>query len=493
MVRIVLDEGHLDDFYRHAKLNDDAYTHGLGGTLHFLVTLQPLKPTRLRGVRFFNHTTKEYTMSEHSQHFETVALHTGYSPDATHSRAVPLHQTACYTFDNAEHAANLFGLKEFGNIYTRLMNPTNDVFEKRVAELEGGVAALALSSGHSAVACTVFTLCQAGDHIVSSTDLYGGTLSLFTHTLKRLGIEVTFVSPNNLAEWEAAIKPNTKLFFAESLPNPRLEIVDLEPIAELGKQHGIPLAVDNTIPTPYLCKPIEHGAAIVIHSATKFIGGHGLSIGGIVVDSGNFDWDASGRFDILTASEPAYHGLEFTKAFGNLAFILRARTVTLRDFGFALSPFNGWTFIQGLETLALRVERHSQNALKVAQWLEAHPEIEWVNYAGLESSRTYHLNAKYMPKGQGAVLGFGIKQGAEAAKVVVENAKLASHVANIGDTKTLIIHPASTTHSQQSPEEQYAAGLAPNYVRVSVGIEHVDDIIADLEQAISAATKQFAM
>jgi O-acetylhomoserine (thiol)-lyase len=420
-------------------------------------------------------------------HAETIALHAGYQPDATHSRAVPLHQTTSYTFDSSEHAANLFGLKEFGNIYTRLMNPTNDVFEKRIAELEGGVAALALASGHSAVVCTVLTLCQAGDHIVSSSDLYGGTLSLFTHSLKRLGIEVTFVSSNNIAEWEAAIRPNTRLFFAETLPNPRLEIVDIEPIAQLGKQHGIPLAVDNTIPTPYLLKPIEHGASIVIHSATKFIGGQGLSIGGVIVDAGTFDWAASDRFPLITNPEPAYHNLNFAEAFGKLAFILRARTVTLRDFGFALSPFNGWTFIQGLETLALRMERHSQNALQVAQWLEAHPHVESVRYPGLSSSRTAHLNAKYLPKGHGAVVGFLVKGGQQVAQAVVENTKLASHLANIGDTKTLIIHPASTTHSQQSEQEQFDAGLAPNYVRLSVGLEHIDDIIADLEQAITKA------
>jgi O-acetylhomoserine (thiol)-lyase len=427
-----------------------------------------------------------------SQHLETLALHAGYTPDATNARAVPLHQTTSYVFDSAEHAANLFGLKAFGNIYTRLMNPTNDVFEQRVAALEGGAAALALASGHSAVACTIFTLCQAGDHIVSSADLYGGTLSLFTHSLKRLGIEVTFVSSNNLAEWEAAIRPNTRLFFAETLPNPRLEIVDIEPIATLGKQHGIPLVVDNTIPSPHLLKPIQHGASIVIHSATKFLGGQGLSIGGVIVDSGTFDWKASGRFPLITEPEPAYHGLVFAEAFGNLAFILRARTVTLRDFGFALSPFNGWTFIQGMETLALRMERHSQNALALAQWLEAHPEVEWVSYPGLKSSRTAHLIEKYLPTGQGAILGFGVKKGQATAQAIVENTQLASHLANIGDTKTLIIHPASTTHSQQTEAEQHAAGLAPNYIRISVGLEHIDDIIADIEQAIARAVQGVA-
>jgi len=424
-------------------------------------------------------------MSENQspQHFETTALHAGYTPDATNSRAVPLHQTTSYVFNDSQHAADLFGLKAFGNIYTRLMNPTNDVFEQRIAQLEGGVAALALASGHSAVVATILTIAQAGDHIVAATDLYGGTLSLLTHSLKRLGITTTFVSANSISEWEEAIQPNTKLFFAESLPNPRLEVVDLEPIANLGKAHGIPLVVDNTIPTPYLLRPIDFGASIVIHSATKFIGGQGLSIGGVIVDSGTFDWVSSGRFPLLTDPEDAYHGLKFTEAFGNLAFILRARTVTLRDFGFALSPFNGWTFIQGLETLALRIERQSDNALKLAKWLEAHAEVEWVKYPGLASSRTAHLNAKYLPKGQGAVLGFAVKQGSKAAQALVENTKLASHLANIGDTKTLIIHPASTTHSQQSDAEQVAAGIAPNFVRISVGIEHIDDIIADLSQA----------
>jgi O-acetylhomoserine (thiol)-lyase len=418
----------------------------------------------------------------------TQALHAGYIPDpSTGSRAVPLYQTASYVFKNSEHAANLFALKEFGNIYTRLMNPTNDVLEQRIAALEGGVAALATASGHSAVVGTVLTLAKAGDEIVASTDLYGGTVNLFTHTLSRLGITVRYVSPNDIAQWEAAITPRTKLFFTESLGNPKLDIVDLEPIATLGRAHGIPLVVDNTVPTPFLMKPFDFGAAIVVHSATKFIGGQGTSLGGLIVDGGNFDWAASGRFPEFTDPDPSYHGLKFAETFGAITFIIRARVLTLRDYGFALSPFNGWTFIQGLETLELRMARHSQNALALAQFLEAHPAVSWVNYPGLASSATAHLQAKYLPHGAGAIIGFGVKGGKAAAQKVVESVKLFSHLANIGDTKSLIIHPASTTHSQLDETEQLAAGVTPDFIRLSVGLEALDDIKADLGQALGVA------
>lgn len=422
--------------------------------------------------------------------FETQALHTGYSPEpTTRSQAVPLYQTTSYTFEDSQHAADLFALKQFGNIYTRLMNPTTDVFEKRMAALEGGIAALGVSSGQAAITLTILTLCKAGDEIVSSAELYGGTLSLFAHTLKRLGIKVTFVPSNDLQAWKEAITPQTKVLYCESLGNPKLQIVDMEAIANLGKEHGIPLVVDNTVPTPFLVKPIDFGAAIVIHSATKFIGGHGTSIGGVIVDSGRFDWAASGRFPEFTEPEPAYHGLRFWDTFGALTFILRVRTLTLRDMGSALSPFNAWMFLQGLETLPLRIQRHSENALAVAQWLEQQPEVAWVNYPGLANSESVSLKAKYMPKGQGAIVGFGVKGGAETAKAVVSNAKLLSHLANIGDSRSLIIHPASTTHSQQSSEELEKAGVSPDYIRLSIGLETVDDILADLKQAIQAASR----
>jgi O-acetylhomoserine (thiol)-lyase len=418
--------------------------------------------------------------------FETLALHAGYTPDSiTHSRAVPLYQTTSYTFESSQHAADLFALKQFGNIYTRLMNPTTDVFEKRIAALEGGVGALATASGKAAIVTTILTLCQTGDEIVASTDLYGGTISLFSQSLKRLGINVTYVSPNDITAWEQAITPKTKLFFVESVGNPKLEIIDLEPIATLGRKHGIPLVVDNTVPTPYLLKPFQFGAAIVIHSATKFIGGQGTAIGGVIVDGGNFDWEASGRFPDFVNPEPAYHGLKFWETFGSLTFILRARVLVLRDYGATLSPFNAWSFIQGLETLAVRIERHSQSALQVAQWLEAHPAVAWVNYPGLASSKTANLKAKYLPKGQSAVIGFGVKGGATVAKALVETVTLFSHLANIGDSKSLILHPASTSHSQLTPEQLAGAGVSADYVRLSIGLEDPADLLADLETALA--------
>ena len=428
-------------------------------------------------------------MTESFNGFSTIAIHAGHSPDQdTKSRAVPLYQTTSYTFDDTAHAADLFGLRQFGNIYTRIMNPTTDVLEQRMAALEGGVAALAVASGQAAETLTILTLAQAGDEIVASTDLYGGTVSLFSHTLPKLGIKVRFVPPDDFSAWESAVTDKTKAFFVEGIGNPKLEILDIEGIAAIGKKNGIPLIVDNTVTTPYLLNPIAHGAAIVVHSATKFIGGHGTSIGGIIVDSGQFDWAGSGRFQAFLEPDPAYHGLKFHETFGDLTFILRARVLGLRDMGAALSPFNSWTFLQGLETLSLRMERHSDNALKVAKYLEEHRCIEWVRYPGLASSPTYPLREKYLPKGQGALVGFGIRGGKETAVQFIENCKLFSHLANIGDAKSLVIHPASTTHEQLTPEEQLASGVTPDFVRLSVGIENIEDIIADLEQALDACT-----
>ena len=427
-------------------------------------------------------------MTEEFKGFGTKALHSGHSPDAeTRARAVPIYQTTSYTFEDTGHAADLFRLRQFGNIYTRIMNPTTDVLEKRVAALEGGAAALATASGQAAETLALLTLANAGDPIVSSTDLYGGTVSLLTHTFSKLGIEVSFVPPDDLSAWEGAIKENTKAFFIEGIGNPKLDVIDLAPVAELGKRHGIPTVVDNTVTTPFLLRPFEHGAAIVIHSATKFIGGHGTSIGGLIVDSGNFDWAGSGRFQAFVDPEPAYHGLKFVEAFGNLAFILRARVLGLRDMGAAMSPHNAWLFLQGLETLHLRMERHSQNALQVAKFLEEHSCVSWVRYPGLTTSPTYQLAQKYLPKGQGALVGFGIRGGKESAVTFIENLKLFSHLANIGDAKSLVIHPATTTHEQLTEEEQLAAGVTDDFIRLSVGIEDIEDIMADLDQALKTA------
>jgi O-acetylhomoserine (thiol)-lyase len=424
-------------------------------------------------------------MSDNLKGFATKAVHWGHTPDQdTKSRAVPLYQTTSYTFDDTEHAAELFGLRKFGNIYTRIMNPTTDVLEQRVAALEGGVAALAVASGQAAETLTILTLARAGDEIVASTDLYGGTVSLFRHTLSRLGITVHFVSPNDIDAWEAAVTSKTKAFFVESIGNPKLEIIDLEKIAAVGQRHGVPLVVDNTVTTPYLLNPIAHGAAIVVHSATKFIGGHGTSIGGIIVDSGTFDWPASGRFSDFLEPDPSYHGLKFYETFGNLTFILRARVLGLRDMGAAMSPFNAWTFLQGLETLALRMRQHSDNGIAVAKFLKQHACVEWVRYPGLDTSPTAALREKYLPRGQGALVGFGIRGGQAAAVKFIESCRLFSHLANIGDAKSLVIHPASTTHEQLSAEEQADAGVTPDFVRLSVGIEDIEDIIADLDQAL---------
>lgn len=417
----------------------------------------------------------------------TRALHAGQIPDpATNARAVPIYQTTSYTFNSSEHAANLFALKEMGNIYTRLMNPTTDVLEKRLAELDGGVGALALASGSAAITLAILNLAKAGDNIISSSYLYGGTYNLFHHTFARMGITVKFVDTSNPAEVAAAIDDNTKAVYTETIGNPKNNVDDFEALARVAHDNGLPFIVDNTVATPALFRPIEHGADIVCYSLTKFIGGHGTSIGGAVVDSGNFDW-SSGRFPEYTTPDPSYHGLVYHEALGNLAYILKMRITLLRDMGPCLSPFNAFQFLQGLETLHVRMPRHCENALKVARFLEDHPCVSWVNYPGLESHPDYDRARKYLPKGQGAILGFGIKGGAQAGAKFIDSVRLASHLANIGDAKTLVIHPASTTHQQLSPEEQLAAGVTPDFVRVSVGIEDVDDILADLDQALQAS------
>jgi O-acetylhomoserine (thiol)-lyase len=420
---------------------------------------------------------------------ETLALHAGQTPDpTTGSRAVPIYQTTSYQFRDTEHAANLFALKEFGNIYTRLMNPTTDVFEKRIAALDGGVGALAVASGQSAITYSILNLAQAGDEIVSADNLYGGTYNLFHHTLPRLGIKVVFVPSNDLAAIERAITPRTKAVYAESIGNPKLDVADIEGLSKVAHAAGIPLIIDNTV-SPFLVRPLEHGADIVVYSATKFIGGHGTSIGGVIVDGGKFDW-TNGKFPLISGPDPSYHGLDFVSALaplGNIAYIIKARVTLLRDIGAAVSPFNSFLFLQGLETLPLRMERHAQNALAVAKWLEKHPKVAWVNYPGLESSKEHARAQKYLPKGAGAILGFGVKGGLEAGRHFINALKLVSHLANVGDAKTLAIHPASTTHQQLSPEEQASTGVTPDYIRLSVGIEHVDDILADLEQALAGA------
>src|SRR6202789_374406 len=427
-------------------------------------------------------------MSEAKQQFATLAVHAGQAPDpATGARAVPIYQTTSYVFQDADHAGRLFGLKEFGNIYTRIMNPTTDVFEKRVAALEGGAAALATASGQAAETLVITTLAGAGDEIISTTSLYGGTYNLFHYTLPRLGITVRFVDADDFDGLRAAINSKTRAVYTESLGNPKLDVADIEQLAQIAHEHGLPLVIDNTTPSAALVRPIEWGADIVVNSATKFLGGHGTAIGGVIVDAGKFDWAASGRFKEFSAPDPSYHGLSYTEAFGPLAFILKARVQGLRDTGAALSPFNAFLLLQGLETLHLRLERHSQNALAVARHLERHPGIEWVNYPGLESSPYYARAQKYLPNGRGAIVTFGIKGGYEAGKKLIDGLELCSLLANIGDAKSLVIHPASTTHSQLSVEEQASTGVTPELVRLSVGIEDVRDILADLNDAIEVA------
>jgi O-acetylhomoserine (thiol)-lyase len=427
--------------------------------------------------------------------FETLQIHAGQEPaPGTNARAVPIYQTTSYTFDSAEHGAKLFALQEFGNIYTRIMNPTTDVFEKRVAALEGGVAALATASGHAAQFLAIINIAQAGDNIVSSSKLYGGTFNQFKVTLPRLGISAKLISADDLDEWKRAIDGKTKALFVETIGNPGFDIADLDGLARLAHDNRIPLVVDNTFAAAgYLCRPIDHGADVVVESATKWIGGHGTSIGGVIVDSGRFDWGASGKFPVFTQPSPGYHGLVFNDVFGpkgpfgNIQFIIRARVEGLRDVGPALSPFNSFLFLQGLETLSLRVQRHCDNTLALAKWLEAHPQVGWVSYPGLESHPHHQRARKYLRNGFGAVLCFGIKGGFAAGKKFIDSVKLASHLANVGDAKTLVIHPPSTTHSQLSEAEQHSAGVTPDQVRVAVGLEHIDDIKEDFAEAFAAA------
>jgi O-acetylhomoserine (thiol)-lyase len=422
--------------------------------------------------------------------FETRQIHAGQSPDSqTNARALPIYQTTAYTFRDTKHAADLFALAEPGNIYTRIMNPTQGAVEERVASLEGGVAALLLASGQAAETYAILNLAEAGDHIVSSPNLYGGTYNLFHYTLPRYGIEVTFVDdPDNLDSWKKAIRPNTKAFFGESIANPSNAILDIENIAKIAHENGIPLIVDNTVATPFLLRPIEFGADIVVHSATKYMGGHGTTVAGVIVDSGKFDWKKNAaKFPQYNTPDPSYGGLVYADALGELAYILRARIVLLRDFGAAVSPFNAFLIAQGLETLSLRMERHIQNAKAVATWLEKRSEVEKVNYASLDSHPHNKWAKKYTPAGSGAVLSFEIKGGIEAGKKFVEALELHSHVANIGDVRSLVIHPASTTHLQLTPQEQLAAGVTPGLIRLAVGIENIKDILADIEIGFNAA------
>lgn len=428
-------------------------------------------------------------MSNKEWALETIAVHGGQEVDpATRARAVPIYQTTSYGFKDTEHAANLFALKEPGNIYTRIMNPTQDVFEKRMADLEGGVGALATASGSAAIHLAILNICESGEEIVSAGALYGGTYNLFVHTMKKIGIKVHLVDGTKPEEFEKAITPKTKAIFAEMISNPQGDVLDIEAVAEIAHRHGLPLIVDATLTTPYLCRPLDYGADIVVHSATKFIGGHGTTISGVIVDGGKFDWN-NGKFPGLSEPDPSYHGLVYTEAVGNAAYITKARTQLMRDLGPAISPFNAFLLLQGLETLHLRMERHSQNALKVAEYLQNHDLVEWVSYAGLPNHRSHQLAKKYLPKGAGAILTFGIKGGMEAGKKFINALEMFSHVANVGDAKSLVIHPASTTHSQLTEEELVQAGVSPELIRLSVGIENVDDIIADLEQALQQSQK----
>ncbi len=420
--------------------------------------------------------------------FETLQVHAGQeTPDpATDARAVPIYATTSYVFKDSDEAAGRFGLTRGGNIYTRLMNPTSDVFEKRIAALEGGAAALATASGSAAITYAVQNIAVAGDHIVSSVNLYGGTYNLFAHTLREQGLTADFVDPSDPENFERAIKPNTKLLYAETLGNPNSDVIDIEAIAAVAHRHGIPLIVDNTFATPYLLRPIEHGADIVVHSATKFIGGHGTVMGGVVVDSGKFDWQASGKFPGLSQPNPSYHGVVFTEACGNLAYIMKLRTTLMRDQGATISPFNSFLLLQGLETLSLRVERHVENALRVVDYLKNHPQVERVNHPSLAAGRQKELYDRYFGNGAGSIFTFEIRGGAAAAKKFTESLSLFSLLANVADVKSLVIHPASTTHSQMSEEELLACGIRPNTVRLSIGTEHIDDILADLENGFSA-------
>ena len=424
-------------------------------------------------------------MTQENWNKETLAIHGGQEPDpVTGSTAVPIHQTTSFTFKSTEHAQNLFALAEEGNIYSRIMNPTNDVFEKRIALLEGGVGALGVGSGQAAITLSILNIAESGSEIIASTNLYGGTYNLFAVTFKKLGIKVNFVNPDDPENFKAAINENTKLIFAETIGNPRIDVLDIEAVSNIAHDNGIPLIVDNTFATPHLLQPIKHGADIVVHSATKFIGGHGTSIGGVIVDSGQFNWD-NGKFPGLVEPDPSYHGVSYARDVGAAAYITKARVQLLRDLGPALSPYNAHQFLLGLETLHLRVERHSENAQKVAEFLEAHDKVSWVNYPGLESNPYHELSNKYLPKGQGAILTFGVKGDVDSIANFVESLQLFSHLANVGDSKSLVIHPASTTHQQLSDEDHIASGVTKDLVRLSIGTESVDDIINDLEKALN--------
>jgi O-acetylhomoserine (thiol)-lyase len=423
----------------------------------------------------------------HTFGFTTRQLHAGYEPEpTTGSRAVPIYQTSAYDLQSTERASRLFSLQETGNIYTRIGNPTSNVLERRMADLEGGIGALEVSSGHAAQATAIFAICEAGDHIVSASTLYGGTVSQFKYTFPRLGIDVTLVDPSDPENFRRAIQPNTKILYGEIISNPLVNIFPLEEAAKIAQEHGIPLMIDNTFATPYLCRPFEWGAHIVTHSTTKFIGGHGTSIGGVIVDSGKFPWTKSGRFPNFTEPDPSYHNVVYADDFGPLAFISKARAGILRDIGTCQSPFNSWLFIQGIETLSLRMERHVKNTQAVAEFLEEHRQVSWVTYAGLENHPDYDRAKRYLPKGPGAVLGFGVKGGREAGAAFIDRLKLFSHVANLGDARSLAIHPASTTHSQLTEEEQKAAGVSPDFIRLSIGLEDIEDILWDLDQALNA-------
>jgi O-acetylhomoserine (thiol)-lyase len=426
--------------------------------------------------------------------FATKSLHAGHTPDASsHARAVPIYQSTSFTFDNSDHAAALFALQQFGNIYSRIMNPTTDVFEQRVAALEGGVAALATSSGQAAQFLALTSLAGPGDEIVSSSTLYGGTYTQFDVSFRRIGIDTKFVEPDDPENFRKAITPKTRAVYAETIANPRMNVVDIAAVAKIAHEAGVPLVVDNTMASPYLCRPIDYGADIVVHSATKFLGGHGTSIGGIIVDSGKFPWaQYSDKFPAVTKPSPGYHGMVFSDVFGPLAWIIKVRVEGLRDFGPCVSPFNSFLFIQGIETLKYRMEAHSSNALAMAQWLEKQPAISWVKYPGLKSSPYYGISEKYLPKGQGSIVTFGIKGGTEAGRKLIDSVKIFSHLANLGDAKSLIIHPASTTHQQLSDAQQLEAGVTKDLVRISVGIEDLDDLIWDLEQAIAISQGQAA-
>jgi O-acetylhomoserine (thiol)-lyase len=424
----------------------------------------------------------------HEMGFATRCLHAGHTPDkASLARAVPIYQTTSFVFEDSAHAAALFGLQQFGNIYSRIMNPTTDVFEQRVASLEGGIAGLATSSGQAAQFLALSSLAGQGEEIVAASTLYGGTYTQFDVSFRRIGINVKFVEPDDPENFRKAITPKTRAIYGETIANPRMNVLDIEKVAAIAHEAGVPLVIDNTMASPYLCRPIEYGADIVVHSATKFLGGHGTSIGGIIIDSGKFPW--SEKYPAITQPSPGYHGMVFSEAFGNLAYIIKVRVEGLRDFGPCISPFNSFLFIQGVETLKYRMEQHSRNALAVAEWLGKQPAVAWVKYPGLKSSPYYALSQKYLPKGQGSIVTFGIKGGIEAGRKLIDSVQLFSHLANLGDSKSLIIHPASTTHQQLSDEQQVEAGVTKDLVRISVGIEDMEDIIWDLGQAIEASQR----